>query len=262
MSLANPFATARRVIVRETLGAVVRAKAARADNQEKIAELLEVARSGDPRPLTRENFIDFGRDLDIDPAKIHALADTETSGRGYEPTGRVIPAIEVHAFSDATNHAFDLTNPNLSWPEWIPYKKGEKPPGGLPLHPYLMSYDDRWGLWSAQAELSIEGACCGLSLGRFQQLIGRTPLMRRQGFQPHWKTLGFPSAEALFRKLCKSEFDQFEVFATFMRAFGALPAWRAGNWQAVTRIYNGPGQVETYTAKALGHYKRVARYYA
>lgn len=262
MAIIDTLEKVGRVVGRETLGAVARAKAARADNQEKIADLLLAARSGDTRTLQPEDFVRYGAQLDIPPAKIHALSNTETSGRGYDAEGRVIPAVEVHAFSEATNHAFDRSHPHLSWPEWIPYKKGEPAPGGLPQHPYAMNYDDRWGLFAMQAELSIEGACSALSLNRFQQLIGRTPLMKRQGLQPHWKTLGFASAEVLFRKLCLSEADAFEVFALYMQAFGALKAWRAGDWRTVTRIYNGPGQVEVYTAKAIANEKQVARYYA
>lgn len=261
MAIIDTLEKVGRVVSRETVGAIAREKAKRADNQERIADLLRVARSGNPATLQPEDFVAAGREFDQDPAILHALADAESSGRGFDDRGRPVPAVEVHAFSCETNNAFDRSHPHLSWPEWIPYRKGDPPPGGLPQHPYAMSYDDRWGLWSMMAELSIEGACCALSLNRFQQLIGRTPLMKRKGLERGWKVLGFASAEALFRKLCESEFAALEVLHLYIRAHGMAGALRDRNWQAITAAYNGPGQVEAYSKKMADAYKQRARIY-
>jgi len=264
MSFVEAAATAKRVLVRETAGAVLRYKAARADNAEKIAELVTL-RAEDRAPLTPEQIVATAKAWTVEPAVIHALADAESSGHGFEQSGhamgRAIPAVECHAFSCATFNAFDLTRPDVSYPEWIAYVRGAAPPVGMARHPYAMGYDDRWGLFVRQAELSIEGACSALSLGRFQPLIGRTPMMRRHGMKENWRALGYASAEQMFRALCVSEMEQLEALRRFIVANNLTQALRDRDWRTIARVYNGTGQIEVYAAKAAAAYKIRARLY-
>lgn len=260
MSLATPFATARRVIVRETAGRVLRAKVERANNTDQIVALVMLrAKPGNLQP---EDFRAAAADWKVDPATLHALADAESSGGGFDAEGRAIIAVECHAFSDATLHAFDVSHPHLSYPEWVQYKRGAPPPKGMQKHPYVLSQDDRWGLFAQQAELSIEGACSALSVGRFQQLIGRTPADRRKGRKEAWRELGFPSAEALFRKLCASEFDQLEVLRLFLEVHGLMNAFRQRDWRVIAARYNGTGQVDVYSERMAKAFKNRLRTYA
>lgn len=262
MSFIDKVDAAKRVVLRETLGRQLRAKVAQADHFWKIAELVNLRAERPNDPLQPEDFKRAASLWGVDPAAIHALADAESAGAGFEPDGRAVILVEPHAFSEATLHAFDVSHPHVSYPIWVPYKKGAKPPAAFDRHPYLYAPDDRWALFTRMAELHIEGACSALSVGRFQQLVGRTPAMARAGIPPHWKSLGFPSAEVCFRFLCQSEFDQLEVLRRYIAANGLKRALKERDWRAVARGYNGSGQVDAYSAKMATAYAKRARLYA
>jgi hypothetical protein len=267
MSVLDLAAKAQRSLVRETVGAWVRAKSTRADNAVRVAILANL-RAVDARPLEREDFLKAARDwglaagdteADLNAAArgLHALADAE-SGRwqGFDDRNRPTILVEPHIFSRLSKHAFDRSHPWLSYPVWTPWRKDAAPPAGFTQHPYSYDMDDRWGLMLSMAELDYDAACGSVSAGRFQQVTGSPrPDMG-------WKPLGFASAEALLVKLARSEWDQLEVLQIFLRANGLMSAFRERDWRRIARGYNGPGQVELYAARMAEAFKRRARAYA
>lgn len=255
MPILDALAQAQRAVVRETAGALLRAKAKTADNLERINELVNI-RADNARTLDRQDFIDSGKRLGCSPAVVHAVTNAESSQGGFNEQGRLIILAEPHIFSRLTAHAFDRTHPNVSYPTWTPWRKNAAPPAGFADHPYAYDQNNRWALVAQMAELDFDAAIGSMSVGRFQKLIGSPrPDMG-------WKLLRFPSAEALFRKLAKSEIDQLEVFETFFRANGATSALRNKDWRRIALIYNGPGQVERYATIIEAQYKNCARHYA
>jgi len=257
MSLTETLEKLGRSAVRETLGAVVRAKAARADNASRVAFLMQLARGRDLRPLEPADFIAAAATWLTDTsaiallaATLHAIADVESGGiGGYDQRGRVTILVEPHIFSRATNHAFDRSHPWISYPNWVRYEKNAAPPAAFPAHPYSFSMDDRYGLMAMMAELDPDAAVSACSAGRFQQLFYG------------WKDLRFGSAEALFAKIANSERDQLEVLMIYLVAHGLKAAVIARDWRAIARGYNGPGQVDAYAPKLAEAFKRRARLY-
>lgn len=242
-------------LVRATAGAALRARKQRADAFERLAELMEL-RAENPHPLDLEDFKRFGAAANINPAIMHATANAESAGAGFDETGRAIVMVEPHIFSALTLHAYDGPRFGCSYPNWIQYRKDAAPPPGFDRHPYLYTQDERWGLITTMAMLDLDAAIGAVSLGRFQQLVGSPrPTMG-------WKLLKMGSAEALFRKLVRSELDQLEIFLEFFRANGALGVLRSGNWREIARVYNGPGQVDRYSAVLAAEFNRVSRHYA
>lgn len=258
MSFTDKLEQLGRVVSRETLGAVVRAKAARADKAQRVAWLMQLAQGRDLTPLDREDFIAWastwatGADAVHQlAATLHAIADVESGGMGgFDERGRLTILVEPHIFSRASNHAFDRSHPWISYPKWTRYEKNAAPPAAFPVHPYSYSMDDRYGLFAMMAELDPEAACCACSAGRFQQLVLA------------WKDLRFGSAEALFAKLANSERDQLEVLGIFLLANGLKQAVIARDWRAVARGYNGPGQVDMYAGRMADAFKRRNRLYS
>lgn len=263
MAIKDLPAVARRAVIRETAGRVLRVREARADATEKIAELVSLR--GNPAHLQPE---DFKRAADMlglkDPATLHAVADAESSGGGFDPgcKGRPLIAVECHAFSEATLHAWDVSRPDVSYPEFTPYRRGATPPKGMERHPYSLSQDDRWGLFVRQAELSVDGALCALSVGRFQPLIGRTPAARRAGRTYGWQDMGFASPEHMFRYLTQSEYAQLEILHVYLVVHGLVRAFRERDWRTIARGYNGPANVEVYATKMAAAHKARSRMYA
>lgn len=256
MAFADTLETVARVVSRETLGAVVRAKAKRADNLERIADLMQAMVTGDRRRLEIDDYKAAGADEKIPPAVIHAVSDAETGkDGGFDAMKRPTNLVEPHLFSSLTGHAFDRSHPHISYPKWVRNVKGAAPPAKFRAHPYDFNFDERWGLFLAMAELDFEAACGSMSVGRFQQVTGSPrPNMG-------WKALRYQSAEALLRKLATSEHAQLEVLLTFFRAHGLKPALRELDWRAIALAYNGPGQVDAYAARMAEAYQRRARIY-
>jgi len=253
MAFLDTLTAAKREIIRATAGAYLRAQAQKADNSERIARLVNVRAEND-RPLEVPDFKELAAEDKIPPAHIHAIANAESYGHGFEE-GRPVIMVEPHIFSRLTAGAFDGPRYGCSYPDWAPYRPELPPPPGFDRHPYLYKQSERWGLFVTMAELDTDAALGAISVGRFQQLLGSPK------DSMGWKLLRYPSAEALFLKLAKSERDQLEIMLRFFKAHGALAALRAGNWRQIALIYNGAGQVAKYAAILEREFNRVARHY-
>lgn len=243
-----------KAVIRNTAGAAMRARKAQADLDARIAELTGL-RAVNANFLDLPDFELAGKEDNVPPAIYHAVGNIEGGRSGFED-GRAIPLVEPHVFSALTFHAWDKLRPDLSYPNWVKWEKGKPPPAGFDRHPYTYSYGERWGLFAAMAEVDCDAAIGSLSLGRFQQLVGSVKPDRG------WKLLRMPSAEFLFRKLCRSEIDQLEVMRLFFKANGGLAALRRKDWPTIARIYNGAGNVAKYAPRLEEEFQRVSRYYA
>lgn len=72
----------------------------------------------------------------------------------------------------------------------------------------------------------------------------------------NWKKCGAESADQFVELMSRSERDQLELFANFVKNTGLLKYLKAKNWSAFARGYNGPG----YAAR--GYHTRMANAYA
>lgn len=72
----------------------------------------------------------------------------------------------------------------------------------------------------------------------------------------NWKRCGTASADEFVKLMSRSERDQLELFANFMRSSGLLPHLKNKNWSAFARGYNGT----SYAAR--GYHTRLASAYA
>jgi hypothetical protein len=241
--------TAGRMALRATVGRAIRARAAKTDNLERVADLLST-KPKDRSPLEYDHFRRAAAHQNWNPAVLHALSDVESRGFGFDDDGRLIILVEPHVFSKETQHAFDASHPHLSYPKWIRPKQGAPAPRGMEKHPYFNSPDERWGMFALQAELDLEAACCAISAGRFQQL-GRG-----------WRDLGFGSAEELIRLLWESELQQLAILIRYLLRHNLSRAVKDLDWRALARGYNGSGQVDVYAPRMAERYKARLRYYA
>ncbi len=255
MAIADVLADAQRTAVRVTAGAILKAKQARADNLARMAELFAL-RASTTTPLDLPDFEAAARKLGCAPATIHAIANAESAGAGFDAGGRLVILAEPHVFSELTLRAYDKSHSRWVYPKWIAYSRTDRPPADFDRHPYTYDQDARWNLVALWAELNLDAAIGSFSAGRFQQLIGSTKPDRG------WKLLRMASAEALYRKLANSEQDQLECLQIYFQANGALRALRENNWLTIARVYNGGGQAAKYSAIIEAEHKRVARHYA
>ena len=248
-AIATP-GLAARAVTRATVGAMVRAKATRANNAWRIAKMIGL-RADDPRPLDRGAFMAAARRLDCHPAVLHAIADVEgMKGRGFGDDGRLIILAEPHVFSRLTGRAFDVSHPHLVYPRWVARDDAHRLPGGWTDHPYQLDQRGRWGLWARWAELDFESACGAISLGKFQIM----------GY--HARALGYGACSAMVRAFYLGEDEQLDGLIRFLEANGITRHVRSQDWRRIAAGYNGTGQVAFYSAKLARAYARRLPEYA
>lgn len=146
---------------------------------------------------------------------IQAVADVEAAGVGYLPDGRLKCLFEARWFDRLTNGRFRASNPTLSTEDWDPTLYW----GGAAEYVRLgraMALDRRAALESA-------------SWGAGQQLGVNHALY------------GYADVEAMIRAFADDAGASVVAIVRHLQAKGALDRLRAHDFEAVARVYNGPG---------------------
>ncbi len=188
--------------------------------------------------LTDTDFEEVARELDIDPATIHAVVDIE-AGRahsGFNADSTVVINFDLSMFrSMAKRNKVNLSKYTKRYPEVF-------------ARPNIRKYGNQQRAQHARLRQAMEidslTAIQGTFWGMFQ--IG--------GF--NWKKCGAKSPADFVERMSRSERDQLELFANFLRSTGLDRHLRSHNWAAFARGYNGP----SYARR--GYHTRLARAYA
>lgn len=64
----------------------------------------------------------------------------------------------------------------------------------------------------------------------------------------NWKMLGFASVRAMAKRALDGVDGQLDIMFRFIRKQGLIDEMQRGDWKGFARIYNGPGNVATYSA--------------
>ncbi|MCW5760266.1 MAG: N-acetylmuramidase family protein [Phenylobacterium sp.] len=159
--------------------------------------------------------------LGVNVAKVLAVDEVESRGRGFHPqTRRPIILFEPHRFSKLTKGAFDAVAPDVSYPKW-----GEAP--------YPAGQDARYAQLLKAARLDEGAALASASWGRFQIM----------GF--NHRPAGFASVQAFVAAMVRSEAEHLLAFARFLKADPAmLFCLQKNDWAGFARRYNGEGYAQ------------------
>jgi hypothetical protein len=176
---------------------------------------------GAATPIEAGAFAEAAKILGVGVAKVRAVDDVESRGRGFHPTtGRPIILYEPHVFSKRTGGKFDGAYGWLSYPTW-----GEQ-------H-YPVSQAERYEQLGKAMELDRAAALMACSWGRFQIM----------GF--NFKACGFANVEAFWTAMKRSEGEHLRAFARFVGASAEMKAaLQKGDWGGFARRYNGKGYAQ------------------
>ncbi|MBW8814051.1 MAG: N-acetylmuramidase family protein [Caulobacterales bacterium] len=191
--------------------------------------------AGPAAPLTDQDLAAAASALGVSIARIRAVDQVESNGRGFHPeTRRPVILFEPHVFSRLTSGRFDASHPDLSYPKW-----GERP--------YPAAQSQRYDQLAAAMALDEGAALQSASWGRFQIM----------GY--NFKPAGFASVRDMVRALVRSEGAHLAAFASLVsHSAGMLAALRAGDWAGFARAYNGPGYAQHgYDQKLKAAYARL-----
>lgn len=193
------------------------------------------AGTGHPQTgVSEADYAAVAHQLGVDPAAIKAVAEVESSGSGFLPSGKPKILFEAHIFSQLTHHKYDGSHPNISSPSWNRALYGA---GG----------EHQWARFEEAYKLDPQAAMQAASWGRFQIM----------GF--NYKAAGFHDVQSFVNAMKHGEADQLKAFASFIESNPAMHhALQRHDWAAFARAYNGAGyaqnQYDTKIAAAYRHY--------
>jgi hypothetical protein len=186
---------------------------------------------GAARPLAPGAVAAAAAALGAEPAALAAVAEVESRGAPFLPSGRPAILFERHVFRRLTGGEFDRF-PDLSHP-----KAGGYGAGGEAQHDRL----------ARAAALHREAALKATSWGRFQVLGLNAGLC------------GWPDVERFVADHCADEAAHLAGFVGYVRGAGLARALAARDWAAFARGYNGPAYARNrYDVRMAEAYARLA----
>lgn len=229
---------------------ILKAKLARAEKQEQLAELLsmrkganeDVASSLMPGPQWKR----MAEEMHVPLANIIAVFNVESRGAGFGPDGRLTVLYEPHvAYKYARRpKEAQAEAPDLFYPKWIDPKSIRK---SMP-HAYRTTQAERWDMIARAAKIDFNAAVCGVSWGRFQ-VMG------------YWATkLDFTDPLHMIEHMYEGEHNHLDVFFRYCTMAGLMNALRKGDWYAFSR-YNSSlvAKRREYAAKCMAEASKAAR---
>jgi len=194
-----------------------------------------------PRPTRRigldaDDLRIAATDINVPEAAVHAVADVESAGGGFLPSGRPKILFEGHIFSRLTRGKYDRSNPTISYPKWTKkfYKGGEA----------------EYQRLSEAIQLDEDAALKSASWGRFQ-ILGL-----------NYISAGCASVQQFVERAFQSETNQLVEFCDYLKTKHLDKALRDKNFRAFAAAYNGPAYREngydTRIAAAFAKYSKVS----
>lgn len=221
------------------LGAVSAPGCALADNGKIVtaaADSVSAALPPDPeryQHLTEADFEKVARELGVETAAIKAVVSIEA---GAAMKGFWAPGVPVINFDRTMYNRYAKKVASRAG------ATGESVPTGL--SGYALR---EWTQLINARKKNAQGANMGTFWGMFQ--IG--------GF--NYKLCGCENVDEFVKRMSYSEFEQLELFATFLRTTGYVNDLRSLNWAGFARKYNGPSYARrgyhTKMAKAYARFK-------
>ena len=216
----------------------VESDSAKAVETDSVKAVEAVSYEHIPDRLTDEDFREVAEELGVEVAAIKAVVEIEAGAKheGFWANGKPIINLDLSMFRKfAARNKINLSR----------YQRSHAVVFAKPNRARYGSYQAaQQARLDAARTIDDKTAIEGTFWGMFQ--LG--------GF--NWKVCGTSSPDEFVRLMSRSERDQLELFAEFIRETGMLPLLKAKNWSAFARRFNGP----TYARR--GYHTRLARAYA
>ena len=216
----------------------VESDSAKAVETDSVKAVEAVSYEHIPDRLTDEDFREVAEELGVEVAAIKAVVEIEAGAKheGFWANGKPIINLDLSMFRKfAARNKINLSH----------YQRSHAVVFAKPNRARYGSYQAaQQARLDAARTIDDKTAIEGTFWGMFQ--LG--------GF--NWKVCGTSSPDEFVRLMSRSERDQLELFAEFIRETGMLPLLKAKNWSAFARRFNGP----TYARR--GYHTRLARAYA
>ncbi len=186
--------------------------------------------------ITEKAFNDSASLLGVEPATIKAVAEVESSGDGFLPSGHVKLLFEPHVFwRELKQRGIDPKT--ITGSEDILYEKwGSKPYGKNSAQPERLE---------RAIKINREAALMSASYGKFQVM----------GF--NHKAAGFESIEVFYSCMKIDEDQHLHAFVNFVKNKNLVDELQRKDWAGFALGYNGAGyKTNNYDEKLAAAYKK------
>lgn len=169
--------------------------------------------------ITEQQFKASAKRLNVEVAAIKAVAEVESGGNGFLPTGEPIILFEPHIFwKELRKRGLDPNryvkgNEDILYPSW-----GAKPYGKI---------SQQHSRLARAVKIHREAALCSASWGKFQ-ILGT-----------NFKLCGYKTIQQFVNAMYDSEDKHLEAFCGFIENTFLDDELRAKNWPAFARGFNG-----------------------
>jgi len=190
--------------------------------------------------ITQKAFNDSALLLGVEPEAIQTVAEVESGGDGFLPTGEPLILFEPHVFwRELKKRGIDpktiatIQNADILYEKW-----GTKPYGKISA---------QHGRLKRAREINKDAALSSASWGKFQ-IMGN-----------NFAAAGFASLDAFIFAMYGSEEDHLLAFANFNKSNPKLlKALREKDWETYALYYNGKGyKKNNYHIKLPETYQRI-----
>lgn len=177
--------------------------------------------------------------LECSVSALTAITIVESNGSGFDKQGRVKVLFEKHKFykhvPDAKRAA--AVKAGLARKEWIRAKEGgyrDQPTNGAALELLIRAM-------AVDEVAALKSASYGMG-----QVLGE-----------NFGVCGWPSVQAFVLDMIASEDNQIAAIIGFVEGNGLADEVRDLDFDAIARVYNGPGQVTLYGGRMRAEYQKL-----
>lgn len=190
---------------------------------------------GRAKPLDEYDVPQLAHRINVSEDHLQAFLNVESRDTAFDDEGRPIILNEPHVFYRNLSGAQldQAIRLGLAYKSW-----GEKP--------YPKTMDARYQWLHEAMQINCEAALKSCSWGS-SQILGE-----------NYSLIGYKSAESMVRAFMDDEENHVEGMVKYILATGIDDDMRAGRWETVARVYNGPGyKKHGYHLKLSKEYQRL-----
>ena len=187
--------------------------------------------NGPDYPLTDHDVAHAAASLGVDPAKVWAVYEVESSGSPFID-GRPTILFEPHRFAKATGQRYNASHPNLSSRFW---NKALYPRGQAARYQQLVD----------AVALDVDAGFASASYGGFQ-ILGE-----------NYAVCDAADPWSFAWRQAQTEGDQLYAFTLFVEGNGLKGALQRGDWAGFAKGYNGTAfRANKYDERLAAAYAR------
>lgn len=186
---------------------------------------------GAAKRLDKTDWPEIAAQIGVGEDELHAFAEVEASGSGFDAKGRVKMLFEPHVFHRELGPGKSRTaaiKAGLAYPKWKP--------GGYPAD----SYPRLMKAMAIDETAALRSASWGLG-----QIMGN-----------NCRAAGYATPQKMIEAFAADEEAQLQAIVDFLKAKGLDKALRAHDWKTLEKGYNGGGFNGAYAVKIQNAFAR------